>query len=137
MKKTAHKLTVAQRKCKEDSEKKVRFQIEAEPGDRVYIDRLPRRVQRPESRTTDPLTGYSENFEESATKRSRKLILRTTSPYAVRSATKSTTTIEKDEIDIFVSLYPATKMPQEPTGAEFTPRLHNEMGQFELGMQRV
>lgn len=43
--------------------------MEVQLGDQAYNDRRPRRVQRPDSENTDPLTGYNEFLEETAFER--------------------------------------------------------------------
>lgn len=118
MERFGHKQTTLQRRYKMTSDKQARFRIEVQPGDKIYIDRPPGRVQRPESGTTDPLTVYSDNLEETVTEGSCKLLPRTTGPYTVQSVTGNTATIDNDGLAVPVSLDRATKMPRVPNDAE-------------------
>lgn len=62
-----------QKRYKEDFDKKVRLYIEVQPEHERYVDRPPRRVQRPKKKATDPLRGYSDNLGETVTEEGRKL----------------------------------------------------------------
>lgn len=74
-----------------------------QPCDQVNIDRLQRTVQRPENRTTDPLTECSKNLEATVTEGNRELLSRLRASYAVRFVTESTVTIVEDGVSITVS----------------------------------
>lgn len=105
-------------------------------GDQVYIDGPAWRVQRPENKTTDPLTGCSKNLENTVTKGSRRLLSRTTGPYIVQSVTESTVIIDKDEVITPVRVNRVTKMSRVRNSTEPAAVLDNTTGQSELAMQR-
>lgn len=90
----------------------------------MYADSLQRRVQRPKSETTNPLTEYSENLEKKVFYKSRKLSFRTTGPSTIRPATEGTVIIEKKEFAIPIGLHPGTGMfrvPYRPEPLTGTP----------------
>lgn len=93
-------------------------------------------MQRQGHEATDPLTGYSYNSEKTATKKSHKLLSRTSGPYAVQSATESFVTIDKDVVAIPVSLDRVTNMPRVPNNTEPTAGLHSTGAQSEPGMEK-
>lgn len=107
-----------------------------QPGDHVCTARPPRRVQRPESGATDPLTGNSDRLENTATERSRKLLLRTAGPYRVRCVMESTVIVEKKEFIILMSSDRLTSTLQVPSNAELTAVLHGTICQPKLRVQR-
>lgn len=55
----------------------------------------------------------------------------------VRSATKSTIIIDKDEVSVPISLDRVIKLPQAPKSAEPIAKLLNDMGQSGSDMQTV
>lgn len=127
MKRAAQKRTTAQKRYKKDFDEKARFWIEIQPDDQVYIDRPPRRVQCPESKTIDQVGRYSDNLEQPALTGSPKLFFLTTSLCIVRSITKSTVTTDKDEVAIPESLtgwpgHPKCLMTQRPPRGFSTAR---------------
>lgn len=83
----------------------------------------------PEREITDPLTGYSENLDETVTERSRKPLPGTTGLYPARSITESTVTIKVHEVTIPESLDQATKMARVPDETEPFFGLRNTMDQ--------
>lgn len=99
---------------KKNLSKKIRFQIEVQPGGRVYIDRPSRSVQRPGSKSTDPLTGYSVKLKREATEESRKLLSDTAALRTIQLVTESIAIIDKDEVASSVGLDRVIKMPRRP-----------------------
>lgn len=92
-------------------------------------------MQRPESGTTDSFTEYGDNLEQKAREESRELLFCTKGPYAVRSVTKSTVTIEKDLVAIPVSADSVTKIPQVLDETEPATGLHNTITQPHFNRQ--
>lgn len=73
-------------------------------GDQEYTHRPPLRVGHQETGSTDLLTVCGESLEKTITKGSRELLPHTTDPYTVQFFTKSTVTLDVDEVAILVSL---------------------------------
>lgn len=65
--KARHKQTAEQRKYKKEFNKKVQLSIIVRPDDNMYTDCPPRRVRRPDSRSTDLVTECSKNVEDTVT----------------------------------------------------------------------
>lgn len=74
------------------------------PGDKMYIDRSPRRVKFSESGTTDLLIGYSNNLQQPVAGGSRKLLSRTTGSHTIGSVTESNVTIDNHGVATPLSL---------------------------------
>lgn len=131
MEKTEYSQAAAQRRYKKNLHKKIRFWIELQLGDQVYLDRLPRRARHPESGTIDPLSGHSNSLGKAITEESRKLLPRTTGPYTVRSATQSTVTIYKSRAGVPVSPDLVTEVLRVANNKRHKPRLNKTASQPE------
>ena len=87
--------TQAQKRYKEDFDRKVRFRISLQPGDYVFVDRPPR-------------TATDSGTEDTTT---RKLLPRATGPFEVKSASEDTVTVEQDGLLNTISIDRVTKVP--------------------------
>lgn len=110
--------------------------VEVQPGDQVYTDRWPRRVQLPESEITDQLTECSYILEEMFTNGSSKVLPRTMRPYIVRFATENTVTFNNHEVIIPVILDRVTKIPRALNSPEHTAGLRSTAGRPRSDMQK-
>lgn len=122
---------------KERFEKKVRFNIEVQPGNQAYTALIPRRAQCPESGKLKALTSFSANSDLTGTEESRKLIPRTTGPDSEEVVTESTVTIGTERTAFFVSPDFLTTTARESNNSEPFVGLQSTAGQSELGIQRV
>ena len=114
------KLTVSQKRYKDDFDKQVRFRPVVGAGDIVYVDHPPRPLTSTERRT--PAQGTAGTDELSF-----KLLPRTEGPFHVRSATDITVLIEQDGVENRVSIDRVTKMPHGPGILSPRPQELNRM----------
>lgn len=78
--------------------------------------------------------GHSGNSEKTITKRSRKLLTRTTGLYTIHSANESSVGIGKDGFAIPVSLDQETRMFTVHSNMELTAEFHKTLSQSTPGL---
>ena len=103
------KMNTAQRRYKEDFDKKVRFTPEISVGDMVYVDR-------PSKLLTAAERSDIETYEDDV---SRKLLPKAVGPFEVKEANDHTVVIHRDGLLVPVSLDRVTKVP---SGSPVVPR---------------
>ena len=106
------KMTAAQKRYKEDFDRKVRFRPVINVGDEVYVDRPPLTLQ---ARERSELERYQDEV-------SQKLLPRSYGPYKVEEVTDTNVAIRRDGLLVSVTLDRITKVPStEPVQSQPAP----------------